>query len=390
MTIANMSLPEAKLYFAIIDPDIKMEAGITPFLTFPLLKSCNFHCNYCGEGGELSASMVSQWDHEKLIKVIYIAHRLSVRKFRLTGGEPFLYKHIIPVIETFSKIGCYTHINTNGSFVLEYEQIIAKLNSNMHFVVSLDTLKKDKFNYIAQTKNGLDYCNTLAGIQLLKKHNRLLRINMVVTSDNIDEVFNMIDFCSDVGCDLKLLDVVSVPLPFGDRKSLHVSLNAIEEKLHGLAENMENHEYARSFGTPCKIYVYKNVRITLKNTWNGSRYDINGICNGCEYFPCHEGLYDVFVLPDGRVLGCRWSDTSVAGTNPTGDRYQEEGDFEEALKRIFRVFRCATYFPRKKNEIMRPKPYLVIHSLETAKSSKQKNNQLKGSMSEMPFGEYNN
>lgn len=371
MSVAHMSVSEAAAYFEIIDPEIKEDAGITPFLTFPLLKACNFHCNYCGEGGELSASMVNQWDHELLIKRIYTAHRLGVRKFRLTGGEPFLYKHIASVLETLNKLGCYTHINTNGSFIQQHEDVISRLNSNMHFAVSLDTVREDKFDHIAQTQRKFDYYNrTLEGIKLLKGYNRLLRVNMVVTIDNVDEIFDMIDFCAEIGCNLKLLDVVSVPLPFGDRRNLHVSFNEIEEKLLKAADYVDNHEYARAFGTPCKIYVVKGVRVTAKNTWNGSRYELEGICKGCEYFPCHEGLYDIFALPDGRVVGCRWSDTSVAATNTANDRYKAEGDFEAALQRLFGIFRRATYMPRTENEIMKPKPYFVLHSLQTAKLSK--------------------
>jgi cyclic pyranopterin phosphate synthase len=377
MTVADMTVSKASDYFEEIKPDIKQRARITPFLTFPLLKACNMFCNYCGEGGELSASMLSQWNYEELIERIYIAHSLGVRKIRITGGEPFLHKHIVPILETLNDLGCYAHINTNGTFIQDHEEVIAKLNSNMHFAVSLDTLNEDKFYLISQTKKKFDYYNkTKTGIHILKKYNRLLRINMVVTTDNIDEVFDMIDFCSEVGCHLKLLDVVSVPLPFGNRQDLHVSFSELENKLREVADFIENHQYARAFGTPCKIYVVNNVRVTTKNTWNGSRYEVDGICKNCEYFPCHEGLYDIFALPDGRVVGCRWSDSSVAATNDNHHRYEPEGDFKAALLQMSDIFRRATYLPRRANEAMKPHPFFVTHSLETAKTSKNQRSEI--------------
>lgn len=111
---------------------------------------------------------------------------------------------------------------------------------------------------------------------------------------------------------------------------------------------MYQHEYARAFGTPCRIYKVKGVEVTVKNTWNGSRYDTNGICRSCEYFPCHEGLYDIFALPDGRVVGCRWSDSSVAATNAANDRYTSEHNFEAALDKMASIFQRAQYVARNK------------------------------------------
>ncbi len=138
---------------------------------------------------------------------------------------------------------------------------------------------------------------------------------------------------------------------------MHVPFVELEKLLSEKSENIHDHQYARSFGTPCKIYVYNGVRITVKSTWNGSRYDINGICNGCSYYPCHEGLYDIFALPDNRVVGCRWSEESVIqnGTN-----------FKEKLENIAEIFQRAEYVERKYNEAMPPNPDFVVNSLKRA------------------------
>ena len=60
-----------------ISPDLKIEAGIMPFVTFPLTKKCNFKCQYCGHGGELSASMVEKQDINTIYKKIIEAHKLG-------------------------------------------------------------------------------------------------------------------------------------------------------------------------------------------------------------------------------------------------------------------------------------------------------------------------
>lgn len=341
--------------FSIISPDIKQTARIMPFCTFPLTKKCNFKCIYCGYGGELSASMEESQDFDTLVERIYKAHKLGVRKFRFTGGEPFLYPHIEKLINLFNDLGAYLLINTNGSLIENYKHVFENIQSNIFFAVSFDTNNPEKFDKISGTKNM--YSRVKSGIEIINNSGRLLRLNMVVTTENKDEIFDIINYCSELGCNLKLLDVVSVPLPYGNRADLHVPFMELEEKLNEIAERITDHQYARSFGTPCKIYNYKGVAVTVKSTWNGSRYDVNGICSGCEYFPCHEGLYDIFNLPDKRVVGCRWSEESVV----KGEKFSEQ------LEKMASIFQRAEYVPRTENSAMKPEPEFVVKSLKLSK-----------------------
>lgn len=341
--------------FQIIKSNVKKDIKLMPFVTFPLTKVCNFRCQYCGDGGELSASMIESYDFNVLKDKIYQAHKRGVRKFRLTGGEPFTYPRIVDILKIFDEIGVYLHVNTNGSLIEKFKDEIETLGDNIHFAVSLDTLRPELFDTISGTKGMFE--KVLSGIDILSKTGHLLRVNMVVTKLNQDEIFDIVEFCSLKNCHLKLLDVVSVPLPFGDRKDLHVPFIELENLLREKSQRIHDHQYARSFGTPCLIYVYNGVRITVKSTWNGSRYDVNGICDGCSYFPCHEGLYDIFALPDNRVVGCRWSEESVI----------ENGkNFEEKLENIAEIFQRADYVERKYNEAMPPNPDFVVKSLERA------------------------
>lgn len=337
--------------FNIIKPETKLKARIMPFVTFPLTKKCNFKCIYCGYGGELSASMIEQQDYSVLCKRIFTAHKLGIRKFRFTGGEPFLYPQLENLIKLFNELGAYLLINTNASLIKDYSHIFKTLQDNIHFAVSFDTNISSRFDAISNSKN--IYKKVREGIEIIKNAGGLLRLNMVVNKYNQDELFNIIDYCSELKCNLKLLDVVSVPLPYGNRTDLHVPFFSIEEKLNQLCESVNEHQYARSFGTPCRIYKYKGINITIKSTWNGSRYDIKGLCDGCTYFPCHEGLYDIFSLPDKRVIGCRWSEESVIKGN----------SFEEQLKKIAEIFQRAIYIKRIHNKPMGINPEFVINSL---------------------------
>jgi MoaA/NifB/PqqE/SkfB family radical SAM enzyme len=341
-----------------ISPDLKIEAGIMPFVTFPLTKKCNFKCQYCGHGGELSASMVEKQDINTIYKKIIEAHKLGVRKFRFTGGEPFLYEGIDNLLNLMNKLGVYTLVNTNASLVRANKNLIDSLQDNIHFAVSLDSLNPKRFSEITNTNNMFE--KVIDGIEILSKSNRLLRLNMVVTTINSDEILEIIEYCRKLNCNLKLLDVVSVPLPYGDRDDLHYPFIELEEKFLNQCDSIKEHQYARGFGTPCKIYSFSNVDVTVKSTWNGSHYDIDGICNGCEFFPCHEGLYDVFSLPDDRIVGCRWSESSVVRNN---------SNFLSNLEEISAIFQRSDYCKRESNFAMKPEPPFVLDSLKKVKSN---------------------
>lgn len=55
-------------------------------------------------------------------------------------------------------------------------------------------------------------------------------------------------------------------------------------------------------------YRFGNCVATIKNSTKGSHYDQHEICRSCVDFPCHEGLYDLFCLSDGRICSCRWTE----------------------------------------------------------------------------------
>lgn len=345
----------------LVSPDEKSERNIQPFLTFPITKSCNFRCRYCGEGGEMSASRISAWSSTALLNTARIAVACGIEKIRLTGGEPLIHPEFETIAIGLSSLVSYLHVNSNGSLARRKSSILAALDPDVvHFAVSLDSLTESTCKSLSGGRAHLSEIK--AGLETLAELDLLLRINMVVTTENIHEIASIIEYCGELGCDLKLLDVVSVPVPFDSRSDLHVSLLPVEAELSKLASHVEHHEYARSFGTPCLIYVVDGVRITVKNTWNGSRYDVNGICRGCEYFPCHEGLYDVFVLPDGRIAGCRWSGSSVIADPSVLEetRDSDSGSVGAGLTAISSIFQRADHVSREMNAAMRPYPEFVM------------------------------
>jgi len=337
--------------FDVISPERKQKENILPYLTFPLTTSCMFQCAYCGQGGETTASHKAMPTYEFVVDRTLQAYDYGVRKFRLTGGEPTLHKRFGDMLAFFSQVpDVFLLVNTNAALIGRNEHLLNNAGVNVHFAASLDSLDRCNFDRITGTDGYFD--DVIRGIRLLAAHGNLFRLNMVVNRWNIHEVFSIIDFCRELGCNLKLLDVVSVPIPFNDWDNLHICTDPLEDELAERADYFELHQYARSFGTPCNIYTVDGVRVTVKSTSHGSHYDTEGICKGCPYFPCHEGVYDLFLLPDGRLCGCRWSEESVSSGNT----------FLEMLDTLVKVFQRAKWYHPSEVVSMKPYPTFTQHA----------------------------
>ncbi len=313
----------------VVSPENKGE-DFVPFISFPITHACPFKCIYCGEGGENTISNMHMTELTTIIDLCTIAKRLGIKKVRLTGGEPLTHPQIADILRYLSEEGFYVLVNTNGLLIEKNKDILMRTSKNIHFAVSLDTLKKDRFKFISQTtEDNLE--TVLRGIDILKDLGYLMRINMVVGKFNIDEVPDMIDFCRKCGCDLKLQEIASVPYPHLNWEDIHCDFYEIEEYLENKADRILAHDYASKIGIPVKVYDIGNVYVTLKAMYYGSRYETEEFCKNCPHFPCHEGLYDVYVLGDGSLATCRWR------------RFGSFESFEADLRKTMEIFRKAEY-----------------------------------------------
>lgn len=322
-------------------PEGKKGSFWTPFLSFPITQTCNFRCVYCGAGGEATASEKRLISVDYIDKIVHQAAAKGVKKFRITGGEPFTHPDIDKILELMNSFGYFTLINTNGSLISRHHSIIEKLNSNFRFAVSFDTLQPNKLESISGSPL---HKEVVDGVHLLSERGLLMRLNTVVTTHNYDEIPAIIEFCEELHCDLKLLDVVSVPVPFGQRSSVYQEISTLETQFAQTCDEILFHEYTRGFGTPCRRYRFGSVCVTVKNSVKGSHYDCEGadaICANCPYFPCHEGLYDLFALSDGRICSCRWTEKQ---------RYTDSSD---QLDYLIRAFRRSKYVNRNGNDDMK-------------------------------------
>ena len=95
---------------------------------------CNLHCKQCDIPltGNRKAEMSTE-DWKRVIS--QLRHWLGTTLIRWSGGEPFVRKDLIDIIEYSSSIGVLTGVNTNGHYITEaLAERLAKANVfNMNF-----------------------------------------------------------------------------------------------------------------------------------------------------------------------------------------------------------------------------------------------------------------
>jgi molybdenum cofactor biosynthesis enzyme MoaA len=312
---------------------------IRPYVAIPITGRCMFNCIYCREGGEVTLGSGNEtlcFDDFKFM--VDCAIESGITDFRITGGEPFLNKDIIRMIEYMISKEKYLLINTCGMIVPGLFENLKEFSDcpYLDIVVSLDSLNDSNFDKITGTKSKLRRVTN--AVFDLRKMGLLKRINMVITKLNCHEIGTMIRFCRRVQTNISLLESVLIPSQFGDWEEFNKPLEECRQYIEDRSEEIYIHEYTKNFGVPVLIYRVDKVFVSFKSLLGGGQYN-EELCGKCEHFPCHAGLHHIKFLPDFKISVCRWK---IFG-NSTKEIFRE--CFHNALK----IFENCRYMPRQTN-----------------------------------------
>jgi MoaA/NifB/PqqE/SkfB family radical SAM enzyme len=174
------------------------------FLRIISTDRCNLQCQYCYQHNSDSVIM----SREEFDKYLTRANKLGASIVSFLGGEPLLWPSIYYAIEQCNRIGMITDINTNG--VLLNSDNLEKLGrAGLDFLgISLDAL-------IPLEQSKKDLVSNKELIEKLKLFNRkyktIIRINAVVTKDNIGHIEELMDLIHQFKYPLSLGFIVPPP-----------------------------------------------------------------------------------------------------------------------------------------------------------------------------------
>lgn len=275
-----------------------VDRGI-PALRVALTSQCNLDCEYCPPKGENFVNVKKPLSTRKLTEIIKVFYEIGFRQFGFTGGEPLLQKDLSIILKECSGLEQrYFKLYSNGTLLKKQIDILRWFDL---VKLSLDTLNPKKYAKIT----GKDCCqDVLEGIELARKNKIKLRINTVLTKRNQEEIFDLIQFCSDKKIDLKILDLNCFEVPgYAAWRRLYIKPSGIIKELKKRGLSKKNIYTTGHYGIVMPEFRLNGIFIRIKDTRQSSVY--SPVCKNCEYFPCQEGLYHLTLTSDGKLKMCK-------------------------------------------------------------------------------------
>ena len=171
-----------------------------------LTTACNYKCIYCFNEGEANKEVRVQ-SIDRLKKIIHVAREFGINSIKLTGGEPLLYPNVEELLDFMQRedIGYYD-FTTNISLLTENKIDMLNKYNVSSLTLSLNTLEKNKYNYLSGTNN---YNLVMYNLQnVLKKFNGKIRINCIVFDENYnkEDYFNILKLCKTNNIGLRFVE----------------------------------------------------------------------------------------------------------------------------------------------------------------------------------------
>ncbi len=242
-------------------------------LRIQLNATCNFRCFFCHmEGTEENGETMSLEEIEKLMKA---ASELGINRIKFTGGEPLLRRDILEIIKITRKyIDGDISMTTNGYFLGDMatklrEAGLSRVN------VSLHAMTQDSFKIITgnssldRVKHGIKEA-VRAGLNPVK-------LNMVVLRGlNDDQIFQLLDFASEVGAMVQFIELESSKEEEDQDwfKKYHVNLNFIEDLLRPYVRGIEYNSLHRR-RILILDYKYSELKVEIVNPHRNHEFCMN-------------------------------------------------------------------------------------------------------------------
>jgi len=182
--------------------------GAGKVLRISVTDRCGLRCLYCmPESGVDLVSPAELLTYEEIERIARAAMELGFRRFRLTGGEPLVRRGVVSLVEKLARLGPGDlALTTNGLHLAEFAASL-KAAGLMRATISLDTLRRDRFEQITRRTGferilrGLEAART-AGLAPLKVN------TVVIRGLNDDEIPDFVRFAARERVEVRFIELM--------------------------------------------------------------------------------------------------------------------------------------------------------------------------------------
>lgn len=251
---------------------------------------CNLRCFYCmpaeGIPYEPKTHLLS---YEEITRLLRVLGGLGFQKVRFTGGEPFLRKDFMQLLENTSELEAFKsiHITSNGTLLQKHiarlkELGITKIN------LSIDSLDKQRFHKITRRD---DFEKVMQTFHMLVDNGFTIKLNAVIMKGiNTQDIIPLAELAKDYPVDVRFIE--EMPFNGGYKKNIEMySAKDIHADLKTKYPNLEEIEgkhgdTANLLSVPGykgNIGVIAAFSRTFCNTCNRLRISSKGEIKSCLY-----------------------------------------------------------------------------------------------------------
>ncbi|MGB5553233.1 MAG: GTP 3',8-cyclase MoaA [Flavobacteriaceae bacterium] len=251
---------------------------------------CNLRCFYCmpaeGIRYEPKSHLLS---FEEITRLLRVLGNLGFNKVRFTGGEPFLRKDFIRLLESTAGLKDYKsiHITSNGTLLQRHIPKLKALGISK-INLSIDSLDHERFHKITRRN---DFEKVIETFHMLIKDGFKVKLNAVVMHGiNTQDIVPLAELAKEHPVDVRFIEEMPFNGGYKENTQMYSAKNILRdlrEHYPDLAELKAKHgDTATLFQVPGyqgNIGVIAAFSRTFCNTCNRLRISSKGDIKTCLY-----------------------------------------------------------------------------------------------------------
>ncbi len=181
-------------------------------LRISLTNACNFGCVYCVQGEEVRKDLPVTSATLSLDQLIHTVAELKavlpLDTIRLTGGEPTLFKELVPLIHRLTALGITNIKMTSNGYLLGDMASRLAAAGLKEVNVSLDAIDADVFYKVSRRK---DLHRVLDAIEKCNQHGIQVKLNSVIMKGlNDSQIIPLLHYAGKQNIAVRFLELMKM------------------------------------------------------------------------------------------------------------------------------------------------------------------------------------
>ena len=187
--------------------------------------NCNLACQICDSNASSTIAKKMGVSDSYLTLEIDLDINPDTKKIVLAGGEPFLIKKFVRMLESVQDPDCEITVITNGTIISD--GLIAQLNRFKSVLISVSVDGIGELN--EQLRKNSRWNDIDRNIDRFIELGYMIKLSTAVQKDNINHLHEIADYMASKGIDDWSLIEVIEPEEYNWRKNTNINKNRLEE-----------------------------------------------------------------------------------------------------------------------------------------------------------------